>query len=96
VCATFLVASDLLGACDLTALHQYLLNPLAMTLNVVPITPGGVGVAESAFSYLYEAAGCAAGATVGIVGRIIQYAAYVMAGLPSFLARGGGKADRPD
>ena len=44
-----------------------------MVMNVIPITPGGVGVTESAFSYLYDAAGCAMGATIGILGRTIQY-----------------------
>jgi|GEM_PF-6581392 len=87
VCSTFLIAAKLLGGIDVPPVQQFMLNPLAMVINVVPITPGGVGVTESAFSYLYEAAGCALGASIGILGRSIQYLAYVVVGFPALTFR---------
>jgi uncharacterized membrane protein YbhN (UPF0104 family) len=88
VCCTFLISAELLGGIDISSLQQFLLNPLAMVINVIPITPGGVGVTESAFSYLYEAADCAIGATIGILGRTIQYIAFIAVGFPAIIFRG--------
>ena len=88
VCCTFLIGANLLGGVEISSLQQFLLNPLAMVINVIPITPGGVGVTESAFSYLYDAAGSSMGATIGILGRTIQYIAYAAVGLPAFIFRG--------
>ncbi len=88
VCCTFLIGAELLGGVDISPLQQFLLNPLAMVINLIPITPGGVGVTESAFSYLYDAAGCAIGATIGILGRTIQYIAFIAVGIPAFIFRG--------
>lgn len=87
VCCTFLLAAKLLTGVAVSPLQQFLLNPLAMIFNTIPVTPGGVGVTESAFSYLYEAASCSIGATIGILGRAIQYLAIATAGLPAFLFR---------
>ncbi len=88
VCATFLIGGELLGGLDLSLLQQLLLNPLAMVANAIPVTPGGLGLAEGAFSYLYGAAGCSLGAATGILGRTIQYAAYTIVGLPALVLRG--------
>ncbi len=88
VCCTFLIAAELLGGIDISPLQQFILNPLAMVMNMIPITPGGVGVTESAFSYLYFAAGCSVGATIGILGRTIQYIAFIAVGFPAFIFRG--------
>jgi len=88
ICCTFLIGAELLGGVDISSLQQFMLNPLAMVINVIPITPGGVGVTESAFSYLYDAAGISMGATIGIIGRSIQYIAYTAVGLPAFILRG--------
>ncbi|MCK9996182.1 MAG: flippase-like domain-containing protein [Candidatus Krumholzibacteria bacterium] len=88
VCCTFLIAAELLGGIEISSLQQFLLNPIAMVMNIVPITPGGVGVTESAFSYLYFAAGCSIGATIGILGRTIQYIAFIFVGFPAFIFRG--------
>jgi len=88
VCCTFLIGAELLGGIDISTLQQFLLNPLAMVINVIPITPGGVGMTESAFSYLYDTAGCSLGATIGILGRTIQYLAYAAVGFPALIFRG--------
>lgn len=82
---TFLLAAELLGGSDISLMQQLMLNPLAMVINVIPITPGGVGMTESAFSYLYDAAGCSLGAAIGILGRSIQYVAYTASGIPAFI-----------
>jgi uncharacterized membrane protein YbhN (UPF0104 family) len=87
VCGTFLIAAALLGGVAISTLQQFLLNPLAMVINVIPITPGGVGVTESAFSYLYAAAGSPLGATLGILGRSIQYLAFAVVGFPALILR---------
>jgi hypothetical protein len=88
VCCTFLVGARLLQVFDVSPLQQFLLNPLAMVINVIPVTPGGVGITESAFSYLYDAAGSDLGATIGLLGRTMQYLVYVAAGFPAFILRG--------
>lgn len=84
VCGTFLIGAVLLRS-QVPLLQQLLLDPLAMVINTIPVTPGGVGTTESAFSYLYAAAGCSLGAALGIIGRLVQYGAYAVAGLPAFL-----------
>ncbi len=88
VCCTFLIGAELLGGVDISPLQQFILNPLAMVMNMIPITPGGVGVTESAFSYLYFAAGCSIGATIGLLGRTMQYIAFAAVGFPAFIFRG--------
>lgn len=90
VCGTFVIAARLLGGVDVSMTQQFLINPLAMAINVIPMTPGGVGLAESAFSWLYEAAGTPLGAAIGILGRGIQYLAFAGAGLPALMLRGRG------
>ena len=82
VCNSSLVAAALLGGVPVGVLEQFLLNPLAMAMNILPFTPGGVGLAETAFSYLYEVVGVQGGAAFGLLGRIILYAAYTLVGVP--------------
>jgi hypothetical protein len=79
VLTTFIVAGLLIGDGIAVAMH-YILDPLAMTMNMVPLTPGGVGIAEGAFSVLYKMVGSADGAAVGLLGRFIQYAVFVISG----------------
>lgn len=59
---------------DHLSLWQHLLlDPLALSLNAVPLTPGGIGMAEGAFAMLFEQAGSHLGAMLAIIGRIVQY-----------------------
>ena len=53
------------------------LNPIAVTMNAVPVTPGGLGVTEGAFAYLAQAAGSDNGALIALISRMIQYAVFL-------------------
>ena len=57
------------------------LDPLAMVMNMIPITPGGLGVTEGAFSFLFQAFGSPNGAIIGLFGRLIQYSVFSFAGI---------------
>lgn len=59
------------------------INPLAMLLNAIPLAPGGVGITESGFSLLFEHAGSPNGATIGLLGRIVQYVVFTLGGIPA-------------
>jgi glycosyltransferase 2 family protein len=76
---SFMVVATLLHD-GLPLLTHFILSPLAMVMNVVPLTPGGIGVAESAFSWLFEHAGSPHGAMVGLIGRMVQYAVFALGG----------------
>lgn len=65
---------------------HFVLSPLAMTMNMIPLTPGGVGLAEGAFSFLYQYAGSTQGAAIGLLGRLVQYLAFAVGGVPALLA----------
>ena len=80
VIATYLAAAILLGD-TLPWYAHFVLSPLATVLNMVALTPGGIGLTEGAFSLLYESAGSAKGASVGLIGRIIQYLSFTVSGL---------------
>ncbi|MHC4563207.1 MAG: lysylphosphatidylglycerol synthase transmembrane domain-containing protein [Planctomycetota bacterium] len=83
-CGVFALAGVLLAAGVPVAL-QFILTPLAMAMNMIPLTPGGLGLAEGAFSYLYQRFGETVGADIGLLGRLIMYVALVGIGLPSLL-----------
>lgn len=70
----------------LTIWHHFALNPIAMVLNIVPLTPGGLGITEGAFAYLFQQAGSGNGALVGLLGRAIQYVVFVVAGGAAIIA----------
>ncbi len=53
-------------------------DPLAMLMNIVPLTPGGIGVTEGAFAYLYQALSSENGALIGLIGRSTQYLAFLL------------------
>jgi uncharacterized protein (TIRG00374 family) len=79
VVLTFIVAAHLLH--DTATMAQHLaLCPLGMTMNMAPITPGGIGVAESALSFLYESAGSHLGASIGLLARFIAYLSFTATG----------------
>ncbi len=84
VITTYVAAGRLVG--DACTWHQHLvLDPLAMVWNAVPLTPGGLGLAEGAFAFLYAAAGSTHGAAVGLLGRLIQTAVFTLGGVPALL-----------
>lgn len=64
---------------------HFVINPLAMVMNAVPLTPGGIGIAESAFSFLYEWSGSPNGGNVGLIGRFVQYSVFFVGGITAFL-----------
>ncbi len=53
VVATYLVAARILGDALPWSTH-FVLSPLAMVMNMVAVTPGGIGLTEGTFSFLYE------------------------------------------
>jgi uncharacterized membrane protein YbhN (UPF0104 family) len=65
----------------LSMFDHAVLNPIAVTMNAVPVTPGGLGVTEGAFAYLARAAGSDNGALIALISRMIQYAVYLPGGL---------------
>lgn len=68
---------------NLPVLAHFILNPVALFFNSVPITPGGLGITESVFAYLYESANSANGALISLLGRLNQYCVYILIGLPA-------------
>ena len=79
VIVTYLAAAIILGDTLPWSLH-FVLSPLATVLNMVALTPGGIGLTEGAFSLLYAGAGSPYGASVGLIGRIIQYLSFALTG----------------
>ena len=79
VIATYVAAAIMLG--DILPWYaHFVLSPLATVLNMVAITPGGIGLTEGAFSFLYASAGSSQGASVGLLGRILQYLSFIASG----------------
>ncbi len=68
---------------NLPPLAHFILNPIALFFNSVPITPGGLGITESVFAYLYESANSSNGALISLLGRLNQYVVYIVIGLPA-------------
>ena len=72
----------------LPVLAHFIINPIALLLNGVPLTPGGLGITESAFAYLYLAADSQNGAVISLLGRLNQYLVFAIIGIPAlFLIR---------
>ena len=84
VVVTFVIAGALISE-PLPLTAHFLMSPVAMAVNMVPLTPGGVGLTEGAFAFLYQAVPLTHGATIGLVGRILQYLAFVLGGGPAML-----------
>lgn len=79
VVGSFIIAALLLHN-NIPLLVHFIINPLAMVMNIIPLTPGGIGITESAFSFLFDAAGYPNGAMVGLLGRFIQYIVFIVSG----------------
>lgn len=84
IVVSFIIAARIIG--DRSPLYaHFILDPLAMVTNAIPITPGGLGIAESAFSFLYEVIGSNNGGMLGLVGRFFQYTAFIFGGITAFI-----------
>jgi glycosyltransferase 2 family protein len=79
------IFAALLLADTLPLLLHFALTPLAMFMNAVPLTPGGLGLTESAFAFLFQAAGSDKGALIGLLGRLLMYSVFVVSGLIGLL-----------
>ena len=77
---SFILAAVLLKVPLGFGLHM-ILDPLAMLLNAVPLAPGGLGITESGFAYLYHMSGSNDGAAVALTGRFAQYIVFIAGGL---------------
>ena len=69
----------------LSPLTHFLLNPIGLTGNLIPITPGGIGLTEGIFQYLYSSAGSDYGATIGLISRLLQYIVFAGLGFPALV-----------
>ena len=67
----------------LSVFDHAVLNPIAVTMNAIPVTPGGLGVTEGTFAYLARAAGSDNGALIALISRMVQYSIYLLGGLLS-------------
>lgn len=76
------------------AVH-FVLDPLAMLLNAVPLTPGGLGLAEGAFAFLFASMGSQNGALIGLTGRFLLYAVSASIGLIALLTAKKTKIAEP-
>ncbi|MHC4481896.1 MAG: lysylphosphatidylglycerol synthase transmembrane domain-containing protein [Planctomycetota bacterium] len=86
VASAILLSGAALLRDGVSAFAHFVIDPLAMVMNAVPLTPGGLGVTESAFAFLFSAAGSPNGAVVGLLGRSIQYAVFAVAGCSAMLS----------
>ena len=68
---------------NLPTLAHYVINPMALCFNAIPLTPGGIGFTESAFAFLYSTAGSDNGAVISLLGRLNQSLVYVLVGVPA-------------
>jgi uncharacterized protein (TIRG00374 family) len=74
---TFICAACAIG--DIVPLpFHFVLDPLAMLLNAVPISPGGLGLAEGAFAFLFSEAGSQDGGVIALTGRLLLYGVSVL------------------
>lgn len=72
----------------LPALVGFFLDAIALVGNLVPITPGGIGITEGIFHYLYSIAGSDYGATIGLISRLLNYIVFVSLGFLSYVLTG--------
>jgi len=59
----------------------FVIVPIGMVVNTIPLTPGGLGVGEAAFAVLFGMAGLAGGPAVLVSWRLIS----VLVGLPGLM-----------
>jgi hypothetical protein len=79
LCLFIVSASVLLP--DVPASRVCLLSLLGLLVNALPITPGGIGVGETAFDELFRTAGHGAGSPLILAWRAAQIPVFVVGGL---------------
>ncbi len=62
----------------------FIVTPIIFASNLLPITPGGLGVGESVSSFLLDASGSAIGASIMLVFRVVIVLLAIVMGLPAF------------
>ena len=99
--ATFLLASQIIDT-PLDWRQVFLVSPLVLIANTLPISPGGVGVAETAASVLFAQFGVETGATIMLIVRLWVLIVRLPGGLfyifrsrSSLVAQPVGKAKPP-
>lgn len=85
---TILISLTLLVALAIDGVHSSwkiaLVAPLGLLANVLPVTPGGLGVGEAAFASLFKLAGLAGGPMVMLGWRVVTFCGS-LAGLVFYL-----------
>lgn len=64
---------------------HFLLSAVGISGNLVPLTPGGIGIAEGIFAYVYAAAGSGNGALIGLMSRMFNYMVFIGLGFPLYI-----------
>lgn len=54
-------------------LRVFVLTPIGLLVNAIPLSPGGLGIGENAFELLYRMAGGRNGATSFLIARVFLY-----------------------
>lgn len=54
-------------------LEVFVATPIGLLVNAIPLSPGGLGIGENAFEFLYRAIGGGNGATSFLIARIFLY-----------------------
>ena len=67
-----------------TVIQSIMVAPLVILANTLPITPGGIGVAESASAVLYALVGVPGGANGMLLTRMF-IVFYALMGIPFYL-----------
>lgn len=80
IVVVFVLAARLIHD-PLSVFDHAVLSPIAVTMNAVPVTPGGLGVTEGAFAYLAKTSGSDNGALIALISRLVQYGVFLVGGL---------------
>lgn len=67
-----------------TLIQSIIVGPIIIIANTLPVTPGGIGVAEGASSFLYSTMGILGGAN-GMASTRVFIVLYALIGLPFYL-----------
>jgi uncharacterized membrane protein YbhN (UPF0104 family) len=54
-------------------LRVFVVTPIGLLVNAIPLSPGGLGIGENAFEFLYRMAGGRNGATSFLIARVFLY-----------------------
>lgn len=76
---------------------QFILSSIGMAGNLIPLTPGGFGITEGVFAYLFLLVGSDNGAVISLISRILSYSVFIALGFPMWvLARSKVSANISD